>query len=65
MTPDLSPLSLQKPEAKFNPAYVGKRDDVLTLVGPDVKKVLDVGCSNGRLGADLKLRAPQAVAVGA
>lgn len=40
----------------FNPSYVGSRDDVLNLVPGNVSKVLDVGCSIGALGEQLKQR---------
>ena len=39
---------------KFNPAYVGQRPDIMALVPTDAKYVLDVGCSNGTAGADIK-----------
>ncbi|MCL1463994.1 class I SAM-dependent methyltransferase [Argonema galeatum] len=34
----------------FNPAYIGERNDVLTLVPAKLIKVIDVGCSIGKLG---------------
>ena len=40
---------------EFNPAYVGARNDIIKFVPNSAKMVLDVGCSNGRLGADLKM----------
>ena len=40
----------------FNPSYVGPRRDVMKLVPEGVKRVLDVGCSNGTLGQALKQR---------
>ena len=39
---------------KFRPAYTGRRDDILRLIPPDAKKVLDIGCSIGTLGAAIK-----------
>jgi len=38
----------------FNPSYIGSREDVLNLVPDNVKRVLDVGCSIGILGEELK-----------
>jgi 2-polyprenyl-3-methyl-5-hydroxy-6-metoxy-1,4-benzoquinol methylase len=38
----------------FNPSYVGKRNDILKLVPPNAKRVLDVGCSIGALGLAIK-----------
>lgn len=40
----------------FNPSYVGSRDDILNLVPDNVRRVLDVGCSIGILGEQLKQR---------
>ena len=40
--------------ANFNKSYVGKRSDVLSLIPPTAKKVLDVGCSVGALGSTIK-----------
>jgi len=38
----------------FNPSYVGLRDDVLNLVPDNVSKGLDIGCSIGILGEQIK-----------
>lgn len=38
----------------YNPAYIGSRKDVLDLLLPDAKCILDVGCSTGVLGAAIK-----------
>ena len=40
----------------FNPAYIGPRPEVEALVPTDAKLVLDVGCSNGTVGAAIKAR---------
>ena len=39
---------------KFNPSYIGPRDDVFNLIPANVKRVLDVGCSIGSLGRRIK-----------
>ncbi|QEG20290.1 class I SAM-dependent methyltransferase [Mariniblastus fucicola] len=44
---------------QFNPAYVGSRSDVRNLVPQAVNKLLDVGCSNGSLGKQLKQDIPE------
>lgn len=38
----------------FNPSYIGSRPDIQRLIPPHAKQVLDVGCSNGTLGASIK-----------
>lgn len=38
----------------FNPSYIGQRDDILTLIPDNISKVLDVGCSTGVLGDQIK-----------
>ena len=38
----------------FNPSYIGPRDDIINLVPDSVRKILDVGCSVGSLGEQLK-----------
>ncbi len=43
-------------QVKLNPAYTGGRPDIENLVSPTAKLVLDVGCSNGTLGAAIKAR---------
>ncbi len=42
----------------FNPSYIWKRNDVLDLVPANVKNILDVGCSNGTLGGQIKDKFP-------
>lgn len=43
---------------KPNPAYTGLRRDILSLVPPDPKSILDVGCAQGIMGAHLLKRFP-------
>ena len=40
----------------FNPSYIGARHDILRLIPSNVKKVLDIGCSTGKLGQQIKQR---------
>ena len=42
--------------SEFNPSYTGQRDDILELVPDDAKKILDIGCSIGVLGQQIKLK---------
>lgn len=49
------------PASSLNQAYLGRRNDVLGLVGNDCKRVLDVGCSTGALGRALKEHGPMRV----
>lgn len=39
---------------KFNPAYIGMRNDILRLIPANISKILDVGCSIGALGKQIK-----------
>ena len=43
-------------QAKLNPAYTGGRPDIESMVPVTAKLVLDVGCSNGTLGAAIKAK---------
>ncbi len=48
-------MSEMKYDSKvFNPSYVGLRDDILNIVPNNVNKVLDIGCSIGTVGEQLK-----------
>jgi len=38
----------------FNPSYTGGRDDILNLVPSNAAKILDIGCSTGTLGGQIK-----------
>jgi len=40
----------------FNPSYIGTRNDILPLIPDDVSRVLDIGCSTGALGEQIKQR---------
>ena len=42
--------------ADFNPSYIGQRDDIVRLIPEPAKNVLDIGCSTGALGQQLKQR---------
>jgi 2-polyprenyl-3-methyl-5-hydroxy-6-metoxy-1,4-benzoquinol methylase len=50
--------------APHNPAYVTRRTDILSLVPDSASLILDVGCSNGALGASIKHSRPGAKVVG-
>lgn len=50
--------------AKFNPAYIRNRRDVISLLKEIPSHILDVGCSNGALGQDLKRAFPDAIVIG-
>jgi len=39
---------------KFNSSYTGQRDDILKLIHGEVHRVLDIGCSIGTLGKQIK-----------
>ena len=41
---------------EFKPSYTGPRKDVLRLVPPAARRVLDVGCGTGALGEEIKKR---------
>ena len=43
---------------KFNPSYIGQRDDIVQLIPNTVRRVLDVGCSVGVLGEAIKRKYP-------
>ena len=38
----------------FNPSYIGQRNDILNLIPRTAKKILDVGCSIGTFGEQIK-----------
>lgn len=40
----------------FNPSYTGSRDDILSLIPDNVNRILDIGCSIGILGGQIKQR---------
>lgn len=41
-------------KTRFNPSYVCSRDDILDIIPITQKNILDVGCSTGNLGFDIK-----------
>ena len=43
-------------DTNINPSYIGRRDDILCLIPNNINKVLDVGCSIGVLGEQIKRR---------
>lgn len=45
---------MKNDHSDFNPSYVSPRPDILNLVSIPVTTVLDVGCSTGTLGEQLK-----------
>lgn len=49
---------------QFNKAYTGPRPDILSLLPKGVRSVLDVGCSDGTLGASIKAHWPSIRVVG-
>jgi 2-polyprenyl-3-methyl-5-hydroxy-6-metoxy-1,4-benzoquinol methylase len=40
----------------FNTSYIGTRDDIINLIPVNTEKVLDVGCSIGTVGEQIKQR---------
>jgi len=40
----------------FNPSYAGARNDILSLIPNNVSKVLNIGCSTGVFGDQIKKR---------
>lgn len=53
--PDRSPGAQAFPNA-FTDAYENAREEVQALVPADARRILDIGCSSGALGAALKAR---------
>ncbi|MBN1506418.1 MAG: methyltransferase domain-containing protein [Sedimentisphaerales bacterium] len=39
---------------RFNPSYISPRNDIVELIPPGTKRILDVGCSTGELGANIQ-----------
>jgi len=56
--------SIKMNQSGFNPSYIGSRSDILNLVPPDCQKILDIGCSIGTLGAQIKDSRSDAEVVG-
>lgn len=38
----------------YNPSYTTKRNDIISVLPVNLKKILDVGCSTGALGEEIK-----------
>lgn len=38
----------------YNPSYTTKRNDIISVLPANLKKILDVGCSTGTLGEEIK-----------
>ena len=51
-------------QSGFNPSYIGSRSDIVNLIPPDCQKILDIGCSIGTLGAQIKNSRSDAEVVG-
>ena len=41
-------------DSPFNKSYIGKRNDLLDLIPKDATRFLDIGCSIGTLGKQIK-----------
>jgi 2-polyprenyl-3-methyl-5-hydroxy-6-metoxy-1,4-benzoquinol methylase len=39
---------------RFNSSYISPRDDIVDLIPGETKRVLDIGCSTGELGANIQ-----------
>jgi 2-polyprenyl-3-methyl-5-hydroxy-6-metoxy-1,4-benzoquinol methylase len=48
----------------FNSSYVRARNDVVDLIPSEARVILDVGCSVGTLGRQIKERSPAATVIG-
>lgn len=48
----------------FNAAYTGPRPDILQLIPASASRFLDIGCSDGTLGASIKTHWPKAYVSG-
>ncbi len=48
----------------FNSSYIGSREDIVALVPASAKKILDLGCSVGSLGAQILNKYPYAIVHG-
>ena len=49
-------MTTENQGTNFHSSYIGLRNDLLELIPYNVKKVLDVGCSIGTLGEQIKQR---------
>ncbi len=48
----------------FNPSYIGLRNDILELVPENISRVLEIGCSIGITGKELKKRSKNIEVIG-
>ena len=60
----MPPSAATSPETHFKQAYTGSRPDLLALVPPGARRILDVGCATGALGAAIRAERAGAVVVG-
>lgn len=58
------PDTLLRPPMKQTPAHDYANPELLALIPPDVRRVVDVGCMHGQLARALRARAPGARVVG-
>jgi predicted TPR repeat methyltransferase len=61
------PVSLKIPDkaiGSLRKGYSGYRPDIVRLMPPDFKRVLDVGCGAGMLGREIKELAPGSIVIG-
>jgi len=47
-------MSVESGVAQFNPSYISRRTDILDLIPNEVRRILDIGCSTGALGEQIK-----------
>ena len=44
----------KKNKRNFNPSYIGKRNDIIKFIPSEAKFILDIGCSIGTIGRQIK-----------
>jgi len=57
-------LNSQTEKANFNLSYIGRRDDIINFIPVSANRILDVGCSIGTLGKQIKQRNNNAEIIG-